>query len=238
VARFELTLVAALAFGTFSAVAKAQTYEPEPRGMDANAVPPGPPVGMFLDLEWRVMGVGAHVSHGAAFAVGAAFFDGALRVGVGGLSRPGPFNPKTFDVTVPDGRTYKGKSVLSLRNDGGMAGLHVGLSVDTPLEGFAVHLPVTVGYGGFGYYLSGRDRETPDGRRVSEWEYELFDGQDSHLGVVVDVGLRIRYRAKLLPWFSPYAGAAYTLVPGFRTIVRDDYAGFSAVLGVEVGLGI
>ena len=33
-------------------------------------------------------------------------------------------------------------------------------------------------------------------------------------------------------------GAAYTLVPGFRTVVRDDYAGFSAVLGVEVGLGI
>jgi hypothetical protein len=236
VARFEHTLIAVLAFGTFSAVAKAQTYESEPHTPDA--APPEPLVGMFIDLEWRVMGVGAHVSHGSAFAAGASFFDGALRLGVGGLSRPGPFNSKTFDVTIPEGRTYKGKTVLSLRNDGGMAGLHVGLSVDAPLDGFAVDLPLTVGYGGFGYYLSGLDRETPDGRRVSEWEDELFDGKDSHLGIVVDAGLRIRYCMKSLPWVAPYAGAAYTLVPGFRTIVRDDYAGFSGVLGVEVGLGI
>jgi hypothetical protein len=193
---------------------------------------------MFLDLEWRLMGLADHASHGPAFAVGATFFDGLLRVGIGGLSRPGPFNPATFDVTLPDGATYKGQSVVSLRSDGGMAGLHLGLSLPLPVDSLALQAPLTMGYGGFGFYLTGDDRETPDGRRVSEWEDELFGGKDSFIGVVIDVGLRLRYEPEALPGFAPYLGAAYTVVPGFDTTVSGDYSGVSALLGVEVGLGI
>lgn len=197
-----------------------------------------PAVGMFIDLEWRLMGLAGHVSHGPGFAAGATFFDGALRVGAGGLSRPGPFNPATFDVAIPDGATYKGQSKVSLRSDGAMAGVHLSFSLALPGERLALQVPVTLGYGGFGFYLTGDDRKTPDGRRVSELEDELFEGRDSFLGLVIDAGLRLRYEPECLPGFAPYAGVAYTVVPGFDTFVRDDYSGISGLVGVEVGLGI
>jgi hypothetical protein len=230
VARSERNVVLALAVASVVGLVSSPARAENP--------PPERDVGAFLDLEWRLMGLAEHVSHGPAFSAGATFFDGFLRVGIGGLSRPGPFNPATFDVTIPEGGTYQGQSVVSLRSDGGMAGLHLGLSVPLPLDALAVQMPVTLGYGGFGFYLTGDDRETPDGRRVSEWEDELFDGRDSHIGLVIDVGLRLRYQPKALPGFAPYVGGAYTVVPGFDTIVRRDYAGFSGLLGVEVGLGM
>ncbi len=53
-----------------------------------------------------------------------------------------------------------------------------------------------VGYGGFGFYLHGDDRKTPDGRRVSEWEDELLDGRDADANnLVLDVGMRVAYRS-------------------------------------------
>jgi hypothetical protein len=43
-------------------------------------------VGGFVDLEWRMMAVGGHLSHGPGFAAGVSFFDGALRLGLAGIS--------------------------------------------------------------------------------------------------------------------------------------------------------
>jgi hypothetical protein len=197
------------------------------------------PVGAFVDLEWRLMGLGGHVSHGPAFAAGATLADGFVRVGLGGLGRPGPLNPATFPVVLPAGTSYKGRRRLELKSDGSMLGVHLAFSQHMPFaEAIALELPITVGYGGFGFYLHGDDRNTPDGRRVSEWEDQLFDGNDSFLGVVIDASLRIGYQPQALPWLKPYAGAAFTIVPGFETMVRDDYFGVSGLIGVEVGYGI
>ena len=102
----------------------------------AHAAEPAPSrgaVGGFLDLEWRAMGLGGHLSHGGAFAAGVTLLEGHLRLGVAGLGRPGPWNPTTFDVTLPEGRTYRGKRRLSLRSDGGMAGAHVALAARATL---------------------------------------------------------------------------------------------------------
>lgn len=212
----------------------------EPIGADLAVSEPTPRrVGGFVDLEWRVMGLGGHVSHGPAFAAGATFFDGLLRVGLGGLARPGPWNPATFDVALQDGTTYRGQSVLSLRSDGMMLGLHVALAFEVPRAPWlAIAFPVTVGYGGFGFYLNGDDRDTPDGRRVSEWENQLFGGRDSHLGIVIDGGVRFLAVLPNTPWLRPYAGANVTLLPGFETVVTRSYSGFSGSLGVEIGLGL
>lgn len=197
------------------------------------------PVGGFVNLEWRVMGLAEHVSHGPAFAAGVTLLNGMLRFGIGALGRPGPLNPATFNAKLPAGSSYKGKTELSLKSDGAMVGGHLGLSFRLPLaEQLAIQLPLTVGYGGFGFYLHGEDRETPDGRRVSEWEDELFDGKDSFLGVVVDGGLRVGYQPEETPWLRPYAGVGLTIVPGFETTVRDNYWGVSGVLGIELGYGI
>jgi hypothetical protein len=212
----------------------------------AAAQPPAPSdaarpvdVGGFVDLEWRVMGLADHVSHGPAFAAGITFFDGALRVGVGAGARPGPMNPATFEVAVPDGGSYRGQSSLALRSDGAWVGLHVAAAFEVPLiPWLAIAVPVTVGYGGFGFYLTGGDRETPDGARVSEWENRLFGGRDSFLGVVIDAGVRFALVIPELPWMRPYLGVHYTIVPDFDTFVRRGYEGFSASLGVELGHGL
>jgi len=197
------------------------------------------PVGGFVDLEWRVYGLAGHVSHGPAFAAGVTFANGLIRLGIGSIARPGPLNPATFDVTLPDGTTYRDQSTLSLRSDGAALGLHVGLAFEVPgVPWLAVTLPVTVGFGGFGFYLHGEDRKTPDGARVSEWENRLFDGKDSSLGLVIDAGLRFSAVIPDVPWLRPYVAVHYTTLPGFETIVRDGYAGFSGALGVEVGYGL
>jgi hypothetical protein len=196
-------------------------------------------VGGFVDLEWRALGLAQHVSHGPAFAAGVTLWRGKLRVGIGGLSRPGPWNPATFDVTLANGATYRGQRTVSLRSDGAMAGPQIALAFPVPrVPWLAVTLPFTVGYGGFGFYLHGRDRDTPDGRKVSEWEDELFDGRDSHLGVVIDGGVRLNVVLPTERWVRPYLGVYYTTVPGFGTVVRDSYAGFSGALGLELGYGL
>lgn len=227
--RTELLLTAALALAPSVALAEDEATR---AFRDA-------PVGGFVDLEWRAMGLAEHFSHGPAFAAGLTLLGGRIRLGVGGMSRPGPLNPATFDVTLPEGKTYRGKRTLDLKSDGAMAGVHVGFSFRMPfLEALAIQVPITVGYGGFGFYLHGDDRDTPDGRRVSAWENELFEGKDSFLGVVVDTGLRVGWQLPGAPWLRPYAGLSFTIVPGFETVVRDGYLGLGGVLGVEIGYGI
>jgi len=206
----------------------------------AHAAPEQPvPVGGFVDLEWRAFALAGHLSHGPAFAAGVSLWNGTLRLGVGGLSRPGPWNPASFEVELPDGQSYRGQRSLSLRSDGAMAGVHAALAFEVPgVPWLALTLPVTVGYGGFGFYLQGDDRKTPDGRRVSEWEDELFGGRDSHLGIVIDAGVRVNWVLDETRWLRPYLGVYYTTVPGFRTIVRSDYSGVSVALGLELGHGL
>ena len=211
-----------------------------PAGLaSADAPAPDVPVGGFVDLEWRAMGVGGHVSHGPAFAAGVSIANGRFRIGLGSLGRPGPWNPATLDVTLREGTTYRGQSTLSLRSDGSMLGLHVAASFEVPrVSWLALTIPLTVGYGGFGFYLHGDDRDTPDGRLVSDWENELFDGRDSHIGVVIDTGLRFGFVLPRTPYVRPYLGLYYTVVPGFDTVVRQSYRGLSGALGVEIGYGL
>jgi hypothetical protein len=73
---------------------------------------------------------------------------------------------------------------------------------------------------------------------VSAWEDELFGGRDSYIGLVIDGGVRLSWVVPETEWLRPYVGAYYTTVPGFDTVVQDDYSGFSGALGVEIGYGL
>ncbi|HJL06751.1 MAG TPA: hypothetical protein RMH85_11385 [Polyangiaceae bacterium LLY-WYZ-15_(1-7)] len=189
----------------------------------------------FVGLDWRVMRLAGHTSHGPGFQVGALLFRGHLKVRVAGFARPGPINPATFEHTLPDGETYRGQGTLALRSDGSVVGLLLAPRFEIPgARWMAVELPLLVGWGAFGFYLHDEDRETPDGRRVSEWENELLDGADSGAGLALDVGLRVSFRTPL-PWLRPYVGVHHLWVVGYDATLRGSYDGFSGVAGIELG---
>lgn len=182
--------------------------------------------GPFVDLEWRGMALAAHPSHGPGFAAGATLLGDHLRVGLAGFARPGPINPVTFEVAVP----YKGEDSVALRSDGGVTGLVV--APGTAIGKVRLDVPVMVGYGGFGFYLTGEDRVTPDGRKPSAWENELLDARDSSFGVGVEAGLRVAWRAS--EHLSPYVAARYTSILGYDAFVRPAYGGPSLGIGLTV----
>lgn len=198
-----------------------------------------PPVwrrfGGFVGLEWRMLGIGGHLSHGPGFQAGAIFFD-HLAVGLAGFWRPGTINPRTFDFELPDGQTYRGQSQLKLRSDGSVIGVLIAPFHDFRRVPLSVELPVLVGYGGFGFYLHGDDRKVPDDRRVSEWENDLLGDKDSDpVNLVVDVGLRLALTPRKTKHLRPYFGVHYTWVTGFDTTIASRYDGVSGVVGIKFG---
>lgn len=192
-------------------------------------------VGGFVGLEWRALGLGGHLSHGPGFQAGAIVFD-HLAIGVAGFMRPGPINPRTFTFDLPEGQTYRGQSQLELRSDGSVLGLMVAPFHDLRRVPLSLELPVLVGYGGFGFYLHGDDREVPDDRRVSEWENDLLGDRDSDpVNLVVDVGLRLAWTPRRAEHLRPYLGVHYTWVTGFDTTIASRYDGASGVIGIKFG---
>ncbi len=186
-----------------------------------------PTVGVFVDLEWRGMAFADHLSHGPGIAVGASLFDDHLRVGLAGFARPGPINPATFEVAVD----YKGASSVDLRSDGGVTGLFV--APGATVGRCHIDAPILVGYGGFGFYLHGEDRETPDGRKPSAWENELLDARDSSFGLGLEGGLRASYAGG--EHLRPYVAARWSTILGYDAFVRSGYGGPSVALGLTVG---
>lgn len=194
-----------------------------------------PALAPYVHVGWRVMGLGEHVSHGPAFELGVIVKD-HLKLGLGGFSRPGPMNPRTFRVDLPEGQSYRGQESLQLRSDGAVVGLLVAPRLRLPGRASRVTLeaPLLVGFGGFGFYLTGDDRRTPDGRRVSEWENELLDERDASAGIALEAGLRVGIDLHE-DWLRLTAGIHYTTVVGYDAFVRDSYDGFSGSLGLEIG---
>ncbi|MEL6348228.1 MAG: hypothetical protein AAFV53_34280 [Myxococcota bacterium] len=185
---------------------------------------------VFIDVEWRGMALADHLSHGPGVGVAVGLLDDHLRVGIHGLSRPGPMNTATFTLT-PEA-PYKGQDQIELRSDGGLLGpsLQVGADLNDTLR---VDLGAMVGYGGFGFYLVDEDRETPDGRLPSAWENELMDGRDSSLGIGMDIGPRITWTRS--EHVRPYLAARYTTIFAYDAFIKPDYDGFSIALGLSVG---
>jgi hypothetical protein len=195
-------------------------------------------VGAFVNLEWRAFLLGGHLSHGPAFSAGASFLRDHLKVGIAGFGRPGPWNPAEFEVKLSNGVTYKGKDTLSLRSDGGMVGAQLAGAFRLARLPVAIELPVLLGFGGFGFYLQGEDRITPDGDRVSVWEDRLFNDTDSFIGPMLEGGIRAALTHDTERVSRPSVAVQYTLMPGFQTAVQDGYSGLSIALGAAFGRGL
>ncbi|MBL8618275.1 MAG: hypothetical protein JNM72_21860 [Deltaproteobacteria bacterium] len=119
-----------------------------------------------------------------------------------------------------------------MRSDGGTTGLLIEAGLPLAQGKLRLSAPLLLGYGGYGFYLVGEDRETPDGRKPSAWEDELLAGADSAFGVVVDGGLQLTWGADRV--VRPTLAARYHAVLGYEATYADRYAGPSVELGVEV----
>ena len=207
----------------------------EPSALEApSPTQPAASVGAFVTLEWRAMAIGGHASHGPGLSAGVRLFDGALRIGLTGFARPGPFNPKTFDITPAGGATYRGQEQVSLRSDGGFFGLLLESELPWPgLPQLRIVPSVALGNAAFGFYLTGDDRETPDGRRVSAWEDELQDGKDAGVAFAIEPGVRVSWMPNG-SFIGPYVAARYLVLVGYDAFALNNYDGFSAALGAEM----
>ncbi len=175
---------------------------------------PQPKIGWFITPEVGTMFLEGHVGKTVGASFGVQLFKNHLKVGILNYGRSGPINGATFTTPAFNELVYKGKNQLTLRADHGAFGLLVAPSFNIKNVGFDI--PVMVGMVGGGFYLFGKDRETPDGRRVSEWENELMDGRDASFGSALEFGLRSFFPTKIagIRWG---VGLHYTTTQGWET---------------------
>jgi hypothetical protein len=173
-------------------------------------------VGWYIAPEMSAMFLDSHVGKALGFQMGLQFFKDRLKVGYFIYARSGPINNETFTTDLQEGVTYKGKSQLQLRADHGAFGLMIAPSFKLPNSKIEIDVPIMIGSVAAGFYLADDDRKTPDGRRVSEWENELFDEQDASFGGLTEFGVRAFFPTKN-PSVKIGIGIQYTLVSDLKT---------------------
>ncbi len=173
-------------------------------------------IGWYISPEVSALFLDDHVGKAIGFQMGFRFLKDQLKLGFFGYGRSGPINDETFTVDLMQGVTYKGKTQLQLRADHGAFGLMIAPSFKIPNTKIEIDMPILVGSVAGGFYLAGDDRNTPDGRRVSEWENELFDGKDASFSGLTEFGLRILFPTKN-PSVKIGLGLQYTMATKLKT---------------------
>lgn len=173
-------------------------------------------IGWYVTPEVSALLLDNHVGKAVGVSFGFNFFNEHLKVGAFTYGRSGPINSKTFKTNLAPGTTYKGKQSIDLRADHGAFGLMLAPSFKLPESGIEIDFPIYIGSIGAGFYLAGEDRKTPDNRKVSEWENELFDGKNAAFAGMMEYGVRAFFPTKLngLKWG---VGLHYTTVQDWQT---------------------
>jgi|GEM_PF-644641 len=173
-------------------------------------------IGWFVTPEYSTMFLDDHVGHAVGFSMGLKLFKDHLKIGYFNYGRSGPLNRYTVNTELPNGITYKGKSSLDLRSDHGAFGLMIAPSFTLRKSKIEIDFPIYIGALSAGFYMAGEDRKTPDGRRVSEWENELFDDKDASSASLIEFGVRALIPTKIngLQWG---VGVHYISAPDFIT---------------------
>ena len=159
-------------------------------------------MGWFITPEYSAMLLDDHVGNAVGLSFGLKLFKNYLKVGCYNYGRSGPINSYTLNAPLPEGFTYKGKNSIELRADHGAFGFMIAPSFTLPKSKIEIDFPINIGSIGAGFYLAGDDRDTPDERRVSEWENELFNGEDAAFASMLEFGVRVFVPTKIdrLQW--------------------------------------
>jgi len=173
----------------------------------------GRKLGWFVSPEIGAIIHSDHLGKTFGGALGVKLLKGHLKAGFQFYGRPGPINAKEFLVPASDGQIYRGSNTLTLRADHGTAGLYLAPVVQ--LKKVKLEFPIGLGQMGAGYYLTGEDRDTPDGDRVSVWENKLMDERDAGFSTWYEFGSRL-----FVPMpnqnISLGFGVHYSLAPGWE----------------------
>lgn len=154
-------------------------------------------IGWYITGEYSTLFLDSHVGNAVGFSAGVTLFSDHLKIGFFNYGRSGPINSTTFITALPEGVSYKGRTSLELRADHGAFGLMIAPSFNLPNSKMQIDIPIYIGSVAAGFYLAGEDRTTPDGRRVSEWEDELFQGEDANFAGMTEIGVRLLIPSKL-----------------------------------------
>jgi hypothetical protein len=173
-------------------------------------------IGWFITPEYGTMFLKDHIGQTVGFSMGIKLFKDHLKIGYFNYGRSGVINSYTINTPLPAGVSYKGKTSIDLRADHGAFGLMIAPSFTLRKSKIEIDFPIHIGSIGAGFYMADDDRKTPDNRRVSEWENELFDGKDAAFAGMFEFGVRAFVPTKLngLQWGI---GVHYTTVQDWTT---------------------
>ncbi|MEM1321996.1 MAG: hypothetical protein AAGG75_17180 [Bacteroidota bacterium] len=196
-------------------------------------------MGVYFQPEYSAMFLEDHVGNVVGASIGITTKNKKWDIGIRSYGRSGPINlHQEYELVLPQGTTYKGKSVLLLAADHVALGLEIAYNLQLQSERLSLRFPLSIGAFGAGFYLQNDDRITPDGRRVSEWEDELQDGEDAGIGTYSEFGAQVIYQ--LIPdneYLDLFAGITYTNTYGYSSFLGgEDF--FNNRLRASIGIRI
>lgn len=152
-------------------------------------------LGFYFQPEYSAMFLNNHVGNAVGFGLGLRTKNRNWDIGIRYYGRSGPINlHNDYDLVLPAGETYKGKSTVTLGADHGYLGLEGSFTINMKRDRVALRIPVSFGQFGAGFYLRGDDRYTPDGQRTSVWEDKLQGGEDAGFGFCSEFGAQLLYQ--------------------------------------------
>ncbi|SRR6056297_333085 len=151
-------------------------------------------IGFYFQPEYSAMFLNDHVGNAVGFGLGITTKNKKWDFGIRYYGRSGPINPKEYELVLPEGETYKGKSSIMLGHDHGFLGLEAAYNFRLKNSRLMIRIPVSFGQFGAGFYLRGDDRYTPDGERTSVWEDKLQGGEDAGFGFCSEFGAQFIYK--------------------------------------------
>ncbi len=168
----------------------------------------------FIEQSARLFTNLGHAHLGATTAFGVRWK--WLSAGLGLGYRPAAWDGTRYPVALPEGETYRGQSTVFVATQFGFAAAFLMPSFEVaPDLGVSVEFPVFVGFGFLGTPLSGDDRKTPMGERVSTIENRLLNEADLGTALAVDVGARLRWTPRADLGISLLLGVHYTEFVGY-----------------------
>lgn len=197
-------------------------------------------VGFYFQPFYSAMFLENHIGNAVGFNMGITTKNKKWNLGIRYYGRSGPINlQQEYELALPEGQTYKDKSVLQLGADHGYLGLEAAYQIALNSNRLKIRIPFSFGQLGAGFYLKDDDRDTPDGRRVNEWEDELQNGTDAGFGLASEIGIQVIHRiVPSLEQLNFVGGLHYLNTYGYESFLGgDDFYNnkLRASIGISVG---